>query len=89
MSGTSFDGVDISLAKTNGGDHFEILYNLYEPFNKNTQDNLKLLKSKINKIDDIEDLKNTPLYSTVNEQLTNLNKNLFNQAFLKGKDKIN
>ena len=49
MSGTSFDGVDISLAKTNGDDHFEILYNLYEPFNKETQDNLKLLKFKINK----------------------------------------
>ena len=89
MSGTSFDGVDISLAKTNGDDHFEILYNLYEPFNKDAQDNLKLLKSKINKADDIEDLKNTSLYSTVNGQVTNLHTKLIKQAILKSKDQIN
>ena len=89
MSGTSFDGVDISLAKTNGDDHFEILYNLYEPFNKETQDNLKLLKSKINKSHDIDDLENTSLYSTVNEQVTNLHIKLIKQAILKSKDPIN
>ena len=36
MSGTSFDGVDVSLIRTDGQDTFEVKINLYEKFNDNT-----------------------------------------------------
>ena len=34
MSGTSFDGIDVSLISTNGQDIFEVENNLYEKLNK-------------------------------------------------------
>ena len=34
MSGTSFDGIDVSLISTNGQDIFDVQNNLYEKFNE-------------------------------------------------------
>ena len=40
MSGTSFDGVDVSLIKTDGQDILEVKINLYEKFNEQIKSNL-------------------------------------------------
>ena len=34
MSGTSFDGIDVSLISTNGKDIFDVKNNLYEKFDE-------------------------------------------------------
>ena len=44
MSGTSFDGIDVSLISTNGQDIFDVQNNLYEKFNKQIKSNLKKIK---------------------------------------------
>ena len=47
MSGTSFDGVDVSLITTNGQDVYEVKDNLYEKFNDQLKSNLKTLKNSL------------------------------------------
>ena len=53
MSGTSFDGIDISLANTDGAETFNIKFNLYKPFNTNLKEELKKIKSLIKDKSDI------------------------------------
>ena len=61
MSGTSFDGIDVSLISTNGQDIFDVQNNLYEKFNKQIKSNLKKIKESIKSYKDINEIK-TPNY---------------------------
>ena len=54
MSGTSGDGVDASLAISDGKDKFEVIHNEYSLYPKNIYDEFHKLKEKILKIEDIE-----------------------------------
>jgi Predicted molecular chaperone distantly related to HSP70-fold metalloproteases len=45
MSGTSFDGVDISIIETDGKDRILLKKDLYYPYDKQTKLNIKILKT--------------------------------------------
>ena len=48
ISGTSFDGIDVSIISTDGVNVYKIYQEFYFPFNKNFQIKLKKFKEKIN-----------------------------------------
>ena len=58
MSGTSGDGVDASIIKTNGVNHYEVVKNKYYEYDSNIFKDIHKLKEKINKIDHLEIYKN-------------------------------
>ena len=57
MSGTSFDGIDVSLISTNGQDIFDVQNNLYEKFDEQIKSNLKKIKESIKSYKDINEIK--------------------------------
>ena len=58
MSGTSGDGVDASLIKTNGLDKYEVLKDKYYEYDSNIYRNIHNLKEKIYKISHLEEFDN-------------------------------
>ncbi len=62
MSGTSMDGVDASIIRSNGKDHFESLYNEFFEYSQEIRERMELCREKINSKEDIlkfdNDLKN-------------------------------
>ena len=58
MSGTSGDGVDASLIKTDGLDEYKVLTDEYFEYDSNIYRDIHSLKEKIHKISHLEDLKN-------------------------------
>ena len=55
MSGTSGDGVDASLIKTNGLDEYKVLTDKYFEYDANVYKDIHTLKEKIHKISHLED----------------------------------
>ncbi len=55
MSGTSMDGVDVSVIKSDGGNNFEIILNEYHEFDQNLQQKLIKLRDEIFTYKDVED----------------------------------
>ena len=41
MSGTSLDGIDLSIIKSNGRDSFQEIDNLFEPYSNNLKDQIQ------------------------------------------------
>ena len=89
MSGTSFDGIDVSLISTNGQDIFEVENNLYEKFNKQLKSNLKKIKENIKSYKDINEIKTTKLFIEVENQITDLHIKLIKTLILKFEEKVN
>ena len=62
MSGTSGDGVDASIIKSDGLSKYEVILNKYYEYDKEIYQNIHLLKEKINSSKDLinysDDLKN-------------------------------
>ena len=54
MSGTSMDGVDASIIKSNGLDEIRVILNKYSPYDRNIRINLDLLRDKINTSNDLK-----------------------------------
>ena len=54
MSGTSGDGVDASIIKTDGINSFELIKNKYSEYDPEIYKDIHTLKEKIQKIDDLE-----------------------------------
>ena len=54
MSGTSMDGVDASIIKSNGLDEIRVILNKYSPYDKNIRKSLHLLRDKINTSNDLK-----------------------------------
>ncbi len=89
MSGTSFDGVDVSLITTNGKDDFEVKNNLYEKFNDRLKSNLKKLKNSFRNYKDLDMIRQKKLFIEVENQVTDLHIKLIKKLILKSKEKIN
>ena len=53
MSGTSMDGVDASLIKSNGKDYFESSYNEFFEYSQEIRERMELCREKINSKEDI------------------------------------
>ena len=88
MSGTSFDGIDVSLAKTDGKDIFENTLNLYHKFDDKLKTNLKKLKKEINNYQDLIKIKSTKLFLDIENQITDLHISLIKKIILQSKDQI-
>tara|TARA_E500000178_G_scaffold113180_1_gene113106 strand:- start:482 stop:1564 length:1083 start_codon:yes stop_codon:yes gene_type:complete len=88
MSGTSLDGVDVSLIKTDGQDILEVKINLYEKFNEKIKSNLKRLKNNIKNIQDLNTVKKSKLFLEVENQITDLHIKLIKTLILKSEEKI-
>ena len=89
MSGTSFDGIDVSLISTNGQDIFEVKNNLYEKFDDKIKSNLKKLKNSIKNYKDIDEIKKTKLFTEVEKQITDQHIKLIKNLILKFEEKVN
>ena len=55
MSGTSGDGVDASLIKTNGLDEYKVITNKYFEYDSNIYKDIHILKDKIHQISHLEE----------------------------------
>ena len=76
MSGTSMDGVDLSVIKSDGNDQFSSIYNIYKEFDDRLYGHLISLRGKINKSTDLktyfEEIKDAEKKFTLfNSQLIN------------------
>ncbi len=89
MSGTSFDGIDVSLATTNGQDIYTNHINLYGKFNDQIKNHLRKLKNSIKKPEDLDAIKKTKLFIETEDQITNLHIKLIKELKLISKDDIN
>jgi 1,6-anhydro-N-acetylmuramate kinase len=89
MSGTSFDGIDVSLATTDGKDVFNTHYNLYEQFNDELRNNLKQIKNSIKNTEDLIEIKKTKLFLQTEDKITNLHIKLIKELILKSKNEVN
>jgi anhydro-N-acetylmuramic acid kinase len=54
MSGTSMDGVDASIIKSNGEDKYEVVFDQYFKYDEEIYEKLVDMRNKINSIKDIE-----------------------------------
>ncbi len=54
MSGTSMDGVDLSVIKSDGNDQFSSIYNTYKEFDDGLYKQLISLRDKISNFTDLE-----------------------------------
>ena len=57
MSGTSCDGIDASIIKSDGEDQVHFIADEFLPYNEKTKENIRSLKEKINLITDLEKYK--------------------------------
>ena len=89
MSGTSFDGVDVSLITTNGQDIYKAKDNLYEKFNNQLKSNLKKLKNCFKNYKDLDIIRKNKLFVEVENQVTDIHIKLIKELILKSKEKIN
>ena len=54
MTGTSIDGVDLSIIKSDGINEFEPILDDYFEFNKKIQKKIEKLREELNNLDDLE-----------------------------------
>ncbi|MDA7750475.1 anhydro-N-acetylmuramic acid kinase [Candidatus Pelagibacter sp.] len=63
MSGTSMDGVDASIIRSNGEDKYEVVFNQYFEYDKEIYDELVYARNKVNSSKDLE------IHSTLLEKI--------------------
>jgi len=90
MSGTSSDGIDASIIKSDGDNEVHFIGNQFLPYNKETKFKLRALKEKINLFTDLE--KNKIEINTTEKEITFLHAKIINLIVEKSeikKSKIN
>ena len=83
MSGTSGDGVDSSVIKSDGKDQIFIEYNNYDPYPSNLYDEIHRIKEKIQKLTDL--IKFSDEISYLETKLTNFHAVLANKLIKRSK----
>lgn len=69
MSGTSFDGIDLSIIETDGNKFLSLKKDLYSPYKQEVKNKLKELKDKFSQFDPSSVVK-TRLYKKLNKSIT-------------------
>ena len=87
MSGTSMDGVDLSLIKTDGYEYFSQISNEYIEFNDKLYKDLIYLRQTIKNSDDLQ--KNSSLVSEIDKKFTIFNAKIINEFINKNSFKPN
>ncbi|MBA1339322.1 MAG: anhydro-N-acetylmuramic acid kinase [Pelagibacterales bacterium] len=85
MSGTSSDGIDASVIKSDGEDIFDLIGNYFYPYDNETKLKIRKLKEKIDKASDLK--KNQEEIKTLEKEITLLHFKVIN--LLLNKLKIN
>ena len=86
MSGTSMDGVDVSIISSDGYDQFSVILNEYFEYDYKLQDQLINLREIISKIEDLT--KNFEKLEKLERNLTLFHANIVDQISLKLKNPI-
>ncbi len=86
MSGTSMDGVDASIIKSNGTDQFINILDCYFEFDKEIYEKLVYLRNLINLSEDLE--KYSKEIEILNKELTLFHAKIINKITKKADDKI-
>mgnify|MGYP001387284904 FL=1 len=86
MSGTSMDGVDVSIIKSDGYDQFSSIFNDYYEFDNEFYKELTNLRDKISKYEDLKKYSNE-LIST-ERKFTLFNAKIINEIIKKNEKKI-
>jgi len=86
MSGTSMDGVDLSIIKSDGYDEFFAVFYDYYEFNEELFTELTLLREKILNLDDLEDF--TKNISLLEKKFTLFNIKIINDVLKKRSEKV-
>ncbi len=81
MSGTSMDGVDVSVVKSDGINEFELILNEYYEFDQNLYQNLIKLRDKISNVKDFNE--NIKIINEVERNFTLFNAKLINDLIKK------
>ena len=68
MSGTSMDGVDASIVKSNGEDRYEVVFDQYYKYDEEIYEELVYIRNKIKSSRDLED--NLILLSNIEKKIT-------------------
>ena len=87
MSGTSMDGVDLSLVETDGYEYFSQISNEYNEFNDELHKGLIFLRQSIKNSEDL--LKNSSLISEIDKKFTIFNAKIINKFLNKNGSKPN
>ena len=88
MSGTSFDGIDVSIIRTDGITVHQIYQELYFPFNKNFQIKIKKFKEKINFLTNKKSIQENKEFKQLSLECTKHHINAINRSLLTFKKKI-
>ena len=87
MSGTSMDGVDVSLIRSDGLDQFINILDKYYEYDANLHDQLVELRNMIFNINDLE--KYSQKLTELEREITLFHSKIVNEVSLKYKDEIN
>ena len=85
MSGTSMDGVDLSLIKSDGYNHIEQIYDKYYEFNDELYKELVFLREDIKNSEDLK--KNSAKINEIEKKFTLFNAKIINEFIDKTKSK--
>tara|TARA_B100001093_G_scaffold119051_1_gene111684 strand:+ start:602 stop:1747 length:1146 start_codon:yes stop_codon:yes gene_type:complete len=77
MSGTSMDGVDLSLIKTDGYDYYDKISDKYYEFNDELYEDLTFLRKSVRNLEDLQ--KKTLLIREIEKKFTLFNAKIINE----------
>ena len=85
MSGTSMDGVDVSIIQTDGQTEYKVILDQYFAYPNNIYNKLTILRDKINVSTDL--IKHQKKLKTVEKEITIFHAKAVNETLKKNKSK--